>query len=193
MHVFIHTLVFYLNWLLLSQCSHHLSKLSILPICWNLPDRYYQTRSIPERQIGFQLPMGYTVLNTPLAPLTQNIRITLEDLNTHSYLPCPTYLCLANLYASAKMSIQMSSTQTHVLTRFYLYCVLSQSTEASCASFIAFPKVLMTCMSLEHPSPPAGVLHEGKHHLPYAQQWIPASSWVPRIEFGFINICEISE
>lgn len=192
MHVFIHTLV-YLNWLILSQCSHHFSKLPILSICWNLPDQYYQTRSIPEHQIGFQLPMGYIVLNTPSVPSSQNIRITLEDLNTHSYLPCPTYLCLGNLYSSAKKSIQMSSTQTHFLTRFYLYCALSQSTEASCASLIAFPEVLITRMSLEHLSPPAGVPHAGKPRLRCAQQWIPASSWVPRIEFGFVNICEINE
>lgn len=178
---------FFLNVLITSPNFLYYPYAEIFPI------NNYQTRSIPEYQIGFQLPRGYIVLNTPLVPSSQKNRITLDDLNTHSYLPCPTYLCLGNLSSSAEKSIQMSSTRTHFLTRFYLYCVLSQSIEASCASLIAFPEVLITCLSLEHLSPPAGVLHAGKHHPRYAQQWIPASSWVPRIEFGFVNICEINE
>lgn len=129
-----------------------------------LPDQIYPRTSD-------RVPIAYGVYSFEYSigtfmPKYQN---SLEDLHTHSYLLCPTYLCPGNLYSSAKQSIQMLSTQTHFLTRFYLYCVLSHSTEASCASFVAFPEVLITCMSLEHLSQPAGVLHAGKHHLCYAQ------------------------
>lgn len=64
---------FFINWLIL---SHHLSKVSILSICWSFPNQYYQNSSLLGHQIGFQISMGNIFLNIPLVPQSQNIRFT---------------------------------------------------------------------------------------------------------------------
>lgn len=114
----------------------------------------------------------------------------LEDLNIYSYLPLSTYLHLVNFYSSVKKSIQMSNTHGHIS---WPVTYIVYSLRASCASFLAVSNVLITFESWTSVPHPQVCSVRARTISVMLSNPLPASSWVCRIEYILINICEIKE